>query len=106
MLNGNVCLFDFQAQSELQESRSAVQRLESQLEHGSKSSERNQRDFELAIKARDEATQNAQQLLEQLQDLEERHKTAVRPHSALKIVQCLQNSELNIFTAERCKAKQ
>ena len=71
------CAGNVQLQVELQDSKLTVQRLEAQLQQGSKSAQRSQRDFDLAIKARDEAVRESQRLLSQVEALEERARKSV-----------------------------
>lgn len=62
---------------ELQESRLAVQRLEAQVQHADVTAQRNQRDFELAIQARDDAVRESNKLRSDLEALEDRGRKAV-----------------------------
>ena len=68
-----------QVETELQDSRLTVQRLEAEQQQREQSTQRSQRDFELAIKARDEAVRESQRLHTVVEGLEERTKKSVRP---------------------------
>ena len=62
---------------ELQEAQMTIQRLESQVSHHSKSTDRKEKDFELAIRARDEALREVQKLQLQVDTLEARDRQKV-----------------------------
>jgi len=72
-------------QSELSASTSRVQRLETQLKQVQSGGDRKAKDFEVALKARDEAvreTGHLQQLIDALQE-KERQRVTLPPHNNL-----------------------
>ncbi len=54
-----------------------IQRLGSQLQQGQVSGERKERDFDMAIRARDEAVKENQRLAAQIDSLEDRERQKV-----------------------------
>ena len=54
-----------------------IQRLESQVSHHSKTTDRKEKDFELAIKARDEALRDVQRMQTHIDSLEARDRQRV-----------------------------
>ena len=66
-----------QTQIELHDHQLTVQRLTSQVDHSHKTTDRKEKDFDLAIKARDEAVKETQRLLAHVEVLEARDRQKV-----------------------------
>lgn len=68
-----------QLQAELTKLKMETQKQESQLKHAVATSEQRNSDFDLAIKARDEAVKESKRLLKHTEALEESHRAKASP---------------------------